>query len=765
LLVLAASAPAAAQEPRTGSQGAVPGGASGAVVTRPEGEQAPPAPQIVMPEQTKFVEATYPEEAKAAGLQAEVLLFLDIDKTGKVLKAEVSEPAGHGFDEAAQAAALGFEFRPATRDGKPIAVRIPYRYHFTLKEVEKPASEVAPPTVGNLGGNARITGVDSPLAGAEVVVTGPDGKEHRTTTDEHGKWAFEGLPPGSYRVRVTAAGFSPIELTEEVAVGEATDVTYRLAPEVKGIEVTVTGTRPPREVTRRTIERREMSRIPGTSGDALRSIQSLPGVARPPALAGLLIVRGSAPTDTAYFVDGATVPLIYHFGGLSSAIPTELLDKIDFYPGNFSAKYGQVMGGIVDVKLRQPETRCTGDYGKPGEGFGCFHGFVDANLIDTRALVQGPIGKDWTFAVGGRRSWVDVWLKPVLESTGAGVTTAPVYYDYQAIAETKPSRTSRLSLRFFGSDDRLKVLIADPLALDPGVGGNVTFGTSFYRGQALYETELTRSVDLTAMASVGNNTLDFGFGPLKFQLQFVAVNVRSELGFKIARGFTLHAGMDFLTGPYHVFARLPPIPRPGEASPGPFTTQPFSTTDQTGMSFRPAWYLEGEVQPTRRALIVPGVRLDFARDSGHADFAPRLNGRYDLIGGRGEEDRPEEERRLRTTIKGGVGLFYQPPQYQESDPVLGTPGLLSNRSVHYSVGVEQELNRHVEVGVEGYYKDLTRLVSREQSLGSTFDYANKGVGSVIGLETLIKYKPDSRFFGWLAYTLSRSVRTDLPGTP
>ena len=119
------------------------------------------------------------------------------------------------------------------------------------------------------------------------------------------------------------------------------------------------GERPPREVTRRTLERREINRIPGTSGDALRSIQNLPGVARPPGLAGLLIVRGSAPQDTAIFVDGTEVPLIYHFGGLSSVIPTELLDRIDFYPGNFSARYGRVMGGIVDVGLRSPDTTAT----------------------------------------------------------------------------------------------------------------------------------------------------------------------------------------------------------------------------------------------------------------------------------------------------------------------------------------------------------------------------------------------------------------------
>ena len=36
---------------------------------------------------------------------------------------------------------------------------------------------------------------------------------------------------------------------------------------------------------------------------------------------------------------------------------------------------------------------------------------------------------------------------------------------------------------------------------------------------------------------------------------------------------------------------------------------------------------------------------------------------------------------------------------------------------------------------------------------------------MIGLEALLKYKPDARFFGWIAYTLSRSVRRDAPDLP
>ncbi|MBW1755697.1 MAG: hypothetical protein JRJ80_05955, partial [Deltaproteobacteria bacterium] len=69
---------------------------------------------------------------------------------------------------------------------------------------------------------------------------------------------------------------------------------------------------------KRTIDKDELTRIPGTRGDALRAVELLPGVARPPFGIGLLIVRGSAPQDSESFIDGIPVPLIYHFGGLTS---------------------------------------------------------------------------------------------------------------------------------------------------------------------------------------------------------------------------------------------------------------------------------------------------------------------------------------------------------------------------------------------------------------------------------------------------------------
>jgi len=743
--------------------GSVPSGASGAIRKPAEPpKEAPKQPVIVLPELTHFEHAEYPAEAEKAGLQADVVLKLTVDREGNVTKADVPTPVGNGFDEAAKVAALKFKFTPATRDGVPIPVVIPYRYSFTL--TVKPGAEAPPPapTTGNLLGAVRLAESNSPLVGATVTITLADGSQRQVVTDETGKWRFDGLPPGKYKVRLESPGFQPVENQEEVGLGEETEATYRLAPVSEGIEITVQGERPPREVTRRTIERREIDRIPGTSGDALRSIQSLPGVARPPGLAGFLIVRGSSPQDTQVYIDGALVPMVYHFGGLSSVVPTELLDKIDFYPGNFSARFGRVSGGIVDVGLRSPDTQCTGPYGTPSDRKGCFHGMAQVDMIDGRLMLQGPLPmKDWTFAVAGRRSWIDAWLKPVLESAGSTVSSAPVYYDYQALIDHKTS-TSRFSLRAYGSDDKFRIIITDPAAQDPALGGALKFGTSFWRAQALYEADLSRGVTSNTSFSVGQDNAGFSVGTYLFNLDNWAIYARHEFGFKVASGVKINTGLDFAIAPYEVTVRFPPPPRPGEPDPGPFASRPPKESHEKGTVFRPAWYAEAELQPTSRLRVIPGVRVDYARDTGHADFAPRVVARYDVIKGN-DPDHPETLAR-RTTLKGGVGVFYQPPQFQETNPVFGTPGLSSNRAIHYSLGVEQEITRQVDLSLEGFYKDLTNQVSRTPSSTGTYIYGNQGLGSVVGMEMLLKYKPSKRFFGWVAYTLSRSVRRDSPSS-
>jgi TonB family protein len=717
---------------------AVPSGSSDAVPVpaRQEPDDTPPE-AVTPPEITHFENAPYPKEGLELGVEAIVILKLDVDKEGKVTAVAVAQPAGHGFDEAAALAARKFLFTPARRGQTPIPSRILYRYAFTLTPREKtpPPGEPERPS-DSLRGLVVAKEGDIPLAGAEIRVRGEDGKDHVVVTGPDGRWTLSGLPPGRYRVTIASIGYDPWSEREDVVNGEVTELTYRLHAQEGGLEVTVRGERPPREVTRRTIEKREIERIPGTNGDALRSLQNLPGVARPPSLAGLLIVRGSAPVDTNTFIDGIYTPIIYHFGGLSSVVPTEILDKIDFYPGNFSTAYGRVMGGIVDVALRDANAD------------GKYHGLAQIDLIDARVLAEGPVPglSGWSFIVGGRRSWVDTWLKPVLEAADAGVTSAPVYYDYQAFVSTKPTKRSQLRIGVFGSDDRFEVLLKDT-GDQAQFSGDLGLHTGFMRAEVGYRNEVSSAVRFSTVTSYGYDLFKFGFGTFYIEASYPVLLNRTELSVKPFDSVTVNTGLDFGAGWYDAAVRAPQPPRPGEPNPGPFSGRPPLTIHMKDTAFRPAAYVEAEVTPVGSLRVVPGLRFDYSRDTGRWDTSPRVNGRYDLFRGF-----------PRTTIKGGVGLFYQPPQYQETSPVFGSKDIGSNRAVHYTLGVEQDITRPIELSVEGFYKALDQLVARLPDSAGNFVYNNLGRGKVIGAEALLKYKPEGRFFGWVAYTLSRSTR-------
>ena len=735
----------------------------GRAVPQPEKGQ-PDGGKISRPEPLNYVPPRYPEEAKAAGIEGEVILKLDIDIAGNVSKAVVDKPGGHGFDEAALEAAHGLKFSPARRpNGNPVPVRIRYRYGFVLHEATPGgpspgtagptpgggpgAALVAPASTGALRVTLLIQDVEEPLVGASVRLETPDGGKRSALSDAKGEVAFPDLAPGIYRLKVEAAGYQQLEQPEDVLAGKETIVTYRLSAEVaKGaLEVVVEGQRPAREVTRRTLEQREIARIPGTRGDALRSVENMPGVARPPGPAGILLVRGSGPQDTQTFIDGVYVPLIYHFGGLSSVVPTELLSKIDFYPGNFSSQYGRVMGGIVDAGIRSPR----------GDGY---HGLAQFDMIDIRLMAEGPVPllDHWTFAAAGRRSWFDAWLGPVLSGTGAGVSQAPRYYDYQFILENRPNEQDKIRLSFFGSDDGIRVLINSPVGSSTPVAiGESGLSTRWWRLVSKFDLQLPNKDEVHGMVSLGRDALDVDFSQYFLSISSLAVLSRFEYGHNLSKAARLDLGLDVLANWSTASTRLPAPDKPGEPSGQPFISRPVNEITHSGLGLRPAAYAEFELTPDDRTRIVPGVRFDYSLDNHELQVSPRLNARYQIV--------PEFPR---TTVKAGIGLYHQPPQFQEVLAPFGNPSLKSNRAIHYGLGVEQDITEQFSVSTEGFFKQLDQLVRGDASgTSQQITYTNSGRGYVVGAEVLAKYKPDEHFFGWIAYTLSRSVRQDTPDAP
>lgn len=108
-------------------------------------DPVPPAEAVTAPVLVSSVEATYPADALAQRLETTVVLRLTVDADGHVSAAEPVQPAGHGFDEAAQEAALRFAFTPAQKAGVPVAARILYSYEFHLPAPSPPPPAAVPP--------------------------------------------------------------------------------------------------------------------------------------------------------------------------------------------------------------------------------------------------------------------------------------------------------------------------------------------------------------------------------------------------------------------------------------------------------------------------------------------------------------------------------------------------------------------------------------------------------------------------------------------
>ena len=167
---------------------------------------------------------------------------------------------------------------------------------------------------------------------------------------------------------------------DTVFPNESVDITYRIQrTDYSDNEIVVYGKAEPKEVARRTLTVKEIRKIPGFSGDAVKVIQALPGVARPSIGGGAIVVRGSPTWDSKFYLDGIEIPQLYHFGVLIHLSQMHL-DQLIFIRG-FGVRYGSTLAGAIELKSR-PATQ---EKAK---------GFVDVNLLDATAFVESPVSKN-----------------------------------------------------------------------------------------------------------------------------------------------------------------------------------------------------------------------------------------------------------------------------------------------------------------------------------------------------------------------------------
>ena len=700
---------------------------------------APQAPAGVLtraPILKAFVEAEYPPDLAAAGVTGAVLLALVIDATGAVTQATISESRGRpALDAAAIHAVTRFEFEPAEIDGRPAAVEIAYRYTFVLRPAPPPAQPAEAPVA--LLGRVLERGTRSAVAGATVEASGAV-----AVTDLQGRFTLRGLAPGEVTVRIASGEHLPFSAEERVVEGEAREVEYRLRRRhYDPYEAVVRGDRDRKEVSVHALRADEVRTLPGTQGDTLKVLQNFPGVARSPFGIGLLVVRGSAPQDTKVYVDGIEIPLLFHFGGITSVVSSDTIGTLDFYPGNFGARFGRALGGTVEVRTREPGR--------------AFHGSAQLDVFDGSARVEGPLG-DATWSLAVRRSWVDAVLAVVLPrvapQTAADLRVAPRYYDYQAKL-TVPLLGGTGEVMAFGADDALEFVRPEDNVGRP----SFSLRTGFHRLAVKFRRAFGAAVSNEATLAAGWDRFDVlqgdNFGILT---KIRSLTFRDALAIRASERLTFELGVDTLLRAFDYFIYAPPLRAPGQI--GGFVGD---LAAQVGEASRGSWlspgvYAEADWRPFPRWRLVPGLRLD--GDSRLRRGTPWVDPRLTVF----------HEVGPRTTLSAAAGVYAEPPAPQQTTRTFGNPDLGVQRSIQYSLGVRQDLPWSSGLEVTAYFKDLRQLVGATRAAapdGSPLLLSNGTVGQVYGVEALLRRQLSRGLYGWLAYTYSQSSRRDDPTMP
>lgn len=268
-------------------------------------------------------------------------------------------------------------------------------------------------------------------------------------SDENGFFKIDNIPVNTYQVKASVVGFNPQIKTDVVLqTAKPTEINFELVPQAIELEgVTVTSDyfrKDPLEVNSiRNFSYEEIRRSPGGFEDVIRALSILPGVAQADAGRNDLIVRGGAPSENLYLINGIEVPNINHFGtqgatgGPLSYVNLDFVRETSFSTGGFSSLYGDKLSSVLNINLRDGREDRIG--GK---------GTISASQFGLN--LEGPITQSSNFIFSARRSYLDFIFK------AADFAFVPEYYDVLLKADFNTHAQDAFSFLFISAFDNVK---------------------------------------------------------------------------------------------------------------------------------------------------------------------------------------------------------------------------------------------------------------------------------------------------------------------
>ncbi len=263
-----------------------------------------------------------------------------------------------------------------------------------------------------------------------------------TVTNEFGYYSFT-MPEGNQTVNYSFVGYTPVSQTYDLDQKLREDIF--LEANIAFEEIIVID-RDSSQIWRgrEKINIDEIRNLPGVFGevDIVKAIALLPGIQSGNEAQGGLLVRGGSPDQNLILVDGMPLYEVNHLLGLVSIFNEDVINNVNLYKSDFSAKYGGRLSSVVDIQLKD------GNYKN-------FHGSATVGVLGGKFNVEGPIQREKSsFNIAGRTSWLGQIIGPrvnkILDIDGTKFN----YYDFNVKIKREFKSTNSLTFSaYMGRDD------------------------------------------------------------------------------------------------------------------------------------------------------------------------------------------------------------------------------------------------------------------------------------------------------------------------
>lgn len=511
------------------------------------------------------------------------------------------------------------------------------------------------------------------------------------------------------------AGFKLLTLSkEDLANAEDASLTVYLEPDTPGDnEVIIVGTKRP-EVSRKTVSITEAKAV-APRGDPAQVTKLLPGV-QSGTFSPDIVVRGSAPEDSRYFVDGFSVPFVFHSIAGISILPEKIYSDISFLSGGFGPKTGEATGGVVELSTKNDIPEESNYQFKVN--IPLYSGFY----------FETPISEKESFSISGRKSYLEVFLDNIGTED---MSIVPTFFDshMRYLRRTDKGYVKVLAL---SSSDGLEAIFPSD---GSGEEGNLKFDVSTYFGSLGVEISqrLSKNWKLIASPQVVFIRNKFEVSDNFFKLRGWDSRLPLEFQYRLQKRDKLYLGLEYDRNDSRVDLLAPRV-----VSDEPFVDFEEAPSVEREVFVRSQNYAAWSAIDLTYGIFTftPGARGFYSSQIARSSYDPRLSGRVHLTSNQ--------------KLKFAVGQYSKAPLPQEADKEYGNEDLNFERSLHYIFGWESNWSDKWSTDFQGYYKKSFDVVRSDPLLRFT----NDGELQSRGFEAFVRRNQTSRLFGWLSYTYS-----------